>query len=48
MPLFSIYAPDYTDDEAIQRRLVVRQAHLDAAAKNPAISTFMCSDVVDM
>ncbi|KAI8978198.1 hypothetical protein BD414DRAFT_374086, partial [Trametes punicea] len=37
MPLFAVYAPDYTDDEAIQRRLSVRQAHLDAAAKNKAI-----------
>ncbi|KAI0628384.1 hypothetical protein C8Q77DRAFT_1148165 [Trametes polyzona] len=37
MPLFAVYAPDYTDDEAIQRRLAVRQAHLDNAAKNPAM-----------
>ncbi|KAH9888462.1 hypothetical protein C8Q73DRAFT_710247 [Cubamyces lactineus] len=37
MPLFSVYAPDYTDEEAIQRRLAVRQAHLDTAAKNPGM-----------
>ncbi|KAL1945222.1 hypothetical protein VTO73DRAFT_2073 [Trametes versicolor] len=37
MPLFSIYAPDYTDEEAVQRRLAVRQTHLDTAAKNPSM-----------
>ena len=38
MPYFAVYAPDYTDDEAIQRRLSVREAHLANAAKNPAMS----------
>ncbi|KAI0707800.1 hypothetical protein C8Q76DRAFT_628579 [Earliella scabrosa] len=37
MPYFAVYAPDYTDDEAIQRRLSVREAHLANAAKNPAM-----------
>ncbi|KAI0359259.1 hypothetical protein OH77DRAFT_1447326 [Trametes cingulata] len=37
MPLFAVYAPDYTDEEAIQRRLAVRQSHLDAAAKNKSM-----------
>lgn len=39
MPLFSIYAPDYTDEDAINRRLAVRQTHLDTAAKNKSMST---------
>lgn len=43
MPLFSIYAPDYTDEEAVQRRLAVRQTHLDTAAKNPSMSTWIVS-----
>ncbi|KAI0827653.1 hypothetical protein BC628DRAFT_1418277 [Trametes gibbosa] len=37
MPLFSIYAPDYTDEEAIQRRQSVRDTHLDNAAKNKSM-----------
>ncbi|KAI0764339.1 hypothetical protein BD413DRAFT_577120 [Trametes elegans] len=37
MPLFSVYAPDYTDADAINRRLAVREAHLTAAGKNKAI-----------
>ncbi|KAI9069344.1 hypothetical protein FKP32DRAFT_1641054 [Trametes sanguinea] len=37
MPLFSVYAPDYTDAEAIQRRLAVREAHLAAAAANKSM-----------
>ncbi|KAI0644898.1 hypothetical protein C8Q79DRAFT_739400 [Trametes meyenii] len=37
MPLFAVYAPDYTDEEAIQRRLAVRESHLANAAANPAI-----------
>ncbi|KAH9856776.1 hypothetical protein C2E23DRAFT_721806 [Lenzites betulinus] len=37
MPLFSIYAPDYTDEEAIQRRLSVRATHLANAAENKSM-----------
>ena len=38
MPLFAVYAPDYTDDDAINRRLAVRQEHLAKAAANPSMS----------
>ncbi|KAI0710317.1 hypothetical protein C8T65DRAFT_648552 [Cerioporus squamosus] len=37
MPYFAVYAPDYTDEDAINRRLAVRETHLANAAKNPAI-----------
>lgn len=38
MPYFAVYAPDYTDDDAINRRLAVRETHLANAAKNPTMS----------
>ena len=38
MPLFAVYAPDYTDDDAINRRLAVREAHLARSASNPGRS----------
>ena len=38
MPLFAVYAPDYADDDAINRRLAVREAHLAKAAANPSMS----------
>ncbi|KAH9925935.1 uncharacterized protein BXZ73DRAFT_49638 [Epithele typhae] len=37
MPLFSVYAPDYTDEDAINRRLAARTAHLAKAAGNPSM-----------
>ncbi len=41
MPYFAVYAPDYTDEDAINRRLAVRETHLANAAKNPAISALL-------
>ena len=41
MPLFAVYAPDYTDDDAINRRLAAREAHLAKAASNPSMSTWL-------
>ncbi|OBZ65882.1 hypothetical protein A0H81_14198 [Grifola frondosa] len=35
--LFVVYLPDYTDAEAFQRRLSVRQAHLEKAHQNSKI-----------
>ncbi|KAM5545020.1 hypothetical protein V8D89_001131 [Ganoderma adspersum] len=37
MPYFIVYAPDYTDEGAPQRRLKVREAHLANSAKEPRI-----------
>ena len=39
MPFFAVYAPDYTDDDAINRRLAVREKHLAKADANPGMST---------
>ena len=38
MPFFAVYAPDYTDAEAINRRLAVREKHLAKADANPGMS----------
>ncbi|KAH9925937.1 uncharacterized protein BXZ73DRAFT_103103 [Epithele typhae] len=35
MPLFAVYAPDYTDEDAINRRLAVRETHLARSKANP-------------
>ncbi|KAI1784507.1 hypothetical protein LXA43DRAFT_1042034 [Ganoderma leucocontextum] len=35
MPYFAVYAPDYTDEGAIERRFKVREAHLANAVKEP-------------
>jgi hypothetical protein len=32
--LFVIWAPDYTDDDAINRRLAVREQHLASSREN--------------
>ena len=40
MPYFIVYAPDYTDEGAPQRRLKVREAHLANSAKEPRISAY--------
>ena len=40
MPYFAVYAPDYTDEGAPERRLKVREAHLTNAHKNPKISAY--------
>ncbi|PIL32760.1 hypothetical protein GSI_04875 [Ganoderma sinense ZZ0214-1] len=37
MPYFAVWAPDYTDEGAPERRLKVREAHLANAHKNPKI-----------
>ncbi|RPD57336.1 hypothetical protein L226DRAFT_467496 [Lentinus tigrinus ALCF2SS1-7] len=36
MPYFVLYAPDYADEDAVNRRLAVRDAHLANGLKNPA------------
>ena len=41
MPYFIVYAPDYTDEGAPQRRLKVREAHLANSAKEPRISAYL-------
>ena len=45
MPYFAVYAPDYTDEDAVNRRLAVREAHLANAAKNSGLSasSLLCS-----
>ncbi|EJF57245.1 hypothetical protein DICSQDRAFT_140489 [Dichomitus squalens LYAD-421 SS1] len=37
MPYFAVYAPDYTDDGALERRLKVREEHLANAHKEPRL-----------
>ena len=41
MPYFAVYAPDYTDEGAIERRFKVREAHLANAAKEPRMSSYV-------
>ena len=43
MPYFAVYAPDYTDEGALERRLKVREQHLANAHKESRMSTLLLS-----